>query len=361
MFQKNQLLTLSFFLIFAIASCNNENKDSSSNDQKPSKEIIKSQNLNNTIINQDDDRIYADFYTSKGKITCELEYQKTPITVANFIALAEGKMKNNRKEIGIPFYDGLNFHRVINDFMIQGGCPDGNGMGNPGYKFTDEFHPELKHNGPGILSMANSGPGTNGSQFFITHKETPWLDNKHSIFGRVVNGLDKVYLIAQDDKIDSVRIIKVGEKANSFNALQVFETEQEKIKKQKEISKKMEAELVNKLKSGMKKTKSGLGYKELNKGTGKVHPKASNTVTVHYTGKLLNGKVFDSSVERGTPATFPLNQVIPGWTEGVQLMVVGDKFSFLIPSNLAYGERGAGGVIPPNADLIFEVELLEIK
>ncbi len=353
MFQKNQLLTLSFFFIFVITSCNNENKDSTSNNQtSPQK---------NNVKKQDDNGIYADFYTSKGKITCELEYQKTPITVANFIALAEGKMKNNRKEIGIPFYDGLNFHRVINDFMIQGGCPDGNGMGDPGYKFTDEFHPELKHNGPGILSMANSGPGTNGSQFFITHKETPWLDNKHSIFGHVVNGLDKIYNIAQNDKIDSIRIIKVGEIAKNFDALQVFETEQEKIIQQKEIAKKMQAELINKLKSGMKKTKSGLAYKTLKKGKGKEHPKASSTVTVHYTGKLLNGKVFDSSVERGSPATFALNQVIKGWTEGLQLMVVGDKFSFLIPSNLAYGERGAGGVIPPNADLIFEVELLDIK
>ena len=163
--------------------------------------------------------IYAQINTSKGDILIKLEYKKAPLPVANFIGLSEGSIKNNKKNIGEPYYDGLKFHRVIADFMIQGGCPDGNGMGDPGYKFADEFHPDLKHDGPGILSMANSGPSTNGSQFFITHKETPWLDGKHSVFGKVINGQDIVNSIVQDDLINSVKIIKEGSEALSFDAV----------------------------------------------------------------------------------------------------------------------------------------------
>jgi len=350
------LLGLSFLLLSIALSCSNNDLEIEEKEQETSTSI-----LENKPFSLSDNGMYAEFYTSKGKVTCLLEYEKTPMTVANFVALSEGSQDNNFKEKGNPFYDGLNFHRVIKDFMIQGGCQNGDGSGDPGYKFPDEFHPSLKHNGSGVLSMANSGPETNGSQFFITHKETSWLDGKHTVFGHVVNGQNIIDKIEQSDNIDSIRIIKKGAKANKFDANKTFEKEINRIKKQEEIAKNMQEELLRKSKKGMKKTKSGLAYKVIKRGTGKVHPKASNTVTVHYTGKLLNGKVFDSSVESGKPATFPLNQVIPGWTEGVQLMVVGDKFTFLIPSNLAYGERGASGVIPPNADLIFDVELLDIK
>ena len=168
------------------------------------------------------DGIYADFLTSKGSILIELFYDKVPGTVANFIGLAEGQIKNDFKETGIPFYDNLKFHRVISDFMIQGGCPLGNGTGSPGYKFEDEFHDDLKHDKPGILSMANSGPSSNGSQFFITHIKTPWLDKKHSVFGQVIDGQNIVNIIAQGDVINKISIKRKGQEAISFNAVKEF-------------------------------------------------------------------------------------------------------------------------------------------
>jgi len=162
--------------------------------------------------------LYAAFHTTKGVIVCALEYQKTPLTVANFVGLAEGTLPNNAKPKGTPFYDGLTFHRVLPKFMIQGGCPEGTGRGGPGYRFPDEIDPSLTHAGPGILSMANAGPGTNGSQFFITHVQTAWLDGKHTVFGHVVSGQNVVDAIAQGDAIRSVKIHRVGAEAQAFVA-----------------------------------------------------------------------------------------------------------------------------------------------
>ena len=308
------------------------------------------------------DGLYAKFSTTKGEILVALEYKKTPGTVGNFVALAEGNLENSAKPQGTPYYDGLKFHRVIPDFMIQGGCPQGTGTGNPGYKFDDEFHPDLKHDSPGILSMANAGPGTNGSQFFITHVETPWLDNNHTVFGKVQTGQDVVDVIAQGDIIETLEIVRVGDEAEAFNAVEAFRTfEGAREKRFAEEKAKAEVEL-EKLAKGFNKTESGLRYQIIQKGDG-VKAEKGKTVSVHYKGQLADGTVFDSSYKRNQPIDFSLGvgQVIPGWDEGISLLKVGDKARFVIPSHLAYGSAGAGGVIPPNATLIFDVELMNVK
>jgi len=306
--------------------------------------------------------IYAKFNTSKGSILVKLTHDLTPGTVGNFVALAEGNMENKVKPQGQKFYDGLTFHRVIADFMIQGGCPKGTGTGDPGYKFDDEFHPSLKHDRPGILSMANSGPGSNGSQFFITHVATPWLDNKHTVFGNVVEGQDVVDAVAQGDNLESVEIIRVGEEAQKWNAIEAFiGLKGARLKREAALKAESEAKM-EQLAAGFDKTESGLRYKMIQKGDGK-RAEAGKTVSVHYEGSLENGKVFDSSYPRKKPIEFKLGigQVIEGWDEGIALLQVGDKARFVIPSDLGYGPAGAGGVIPPNATLIFDVELMDVK
>ena len=306
--------------------------------------------------------LYAKFNTSKGAILVNLEFEKTPGTVGNFVALAEGNLENGSKPQGTPYYDGLKFHRVIADFMIQGGCPLGTGTGSPGYSFDDEFHPELKHSGPGILSMANSGPASNGSQFFITHVATPWLDNKHTVFGNVVEGQDVVDAIAQNDVLESLEIIRIGEAAEKFNAVEAFRVFEGSRAKREEEAKKAAKEAMDKIAAGYDETPSGLRYKILQNGDGKPATKGS-MVSVHYKGQLIDGQVFDSSYQRKQPIDFTIGvgQVIPGWDEGIQLLKVGDKARLVIPSNLAYGSQGAGGVIPPDATLIFDVELVGVK
>ncbi|TRX37400.1 peptidylprolyl isomerase [Flavobacterium sp. ZT3R18] len=306
--------------------------------------------------------IYAKFNTAKGSILVKLTHDLTPGTVGNFVALAEGNMENKIKPQGTKFYDGLNFHRVIPNFMIQGGCPLGTGTGDPGYKFDDEFHPSLKHDRPGVLSMANSGPGSNGSQFFITHIPTDWLDNKHTVFGHVIEGQDVVDAVEGNDILETLEIIRVGEEAQKWNAIEAFVgLKGARLKRDAVLKAESEAKM-EKLAAGFEKTESGLRYQFIQKGDGK-QAESGKTVAVHYEGSLENGKVFDSSYPRKKPIEFRLGQgqVIEGWDEGIALLRVGDKARFVIPSELGYGSRGAGGAIPPNATLIFDVELMEVK
>jgi peptidyl-prolyl cis-trans isomerase A (cyclophilin A) len=306
--------------------------------------------------------IYAKFDTTKGEILVQLHHDKTPGTVGNFIALAEGNLENKAKEQGTPYYDGLKFHRVIPDFMVQGGDPQGTGSGGPGYNFDDEFHPELRHEGPGVLSMANAGPATNGSQFFITHIATPWLDDKHTIFGKVIEGQDVVDAIAQGDEIKKLTILREGDAAKAFNAVEEFRQLEGAVKNRKEQARKQADQEIDEIAMGFDKTESGLRYKIINQGDG-VQAEKGKTVSVHYKGMLPNGKVFDSSYDRKQPIDFALGmgQVIAGWDEGIQLLKVGDKARLVVPSDMAYGSAGAGGVIPPNATLVFDVELVAVK
>lgn len=356
-----------------------------------------------------DQGIFAEIETSKGKIVLQLEYKKTPITVANFISLAEGTNASvaDEKFKGKPFYNGLKFHRVIADFMIQGGDPQGNGSGGPGYTFKDEIVADLKHNRPGILSMANSGPKTNGSQFFITHKETPWLDGKHTVFGNVVTGQDVVNAIKQDDLINKMTIVRKGAEAMKFDASKTFAdymankagddakdaaVAAEAQKKQAEIEAQKKAEYNAKFagviaakakyltdtKATATETTSGVLFKILQAGSGKKPVEGAN-VFIHYAGYLEDGSLFDSSYESVNkefgkfdenrakqngyqPFPFPYGKkdgLIPGFLEGLNMMNLGDKAYIYIPSKLGYGERGAGNVIPPNANIIFEIEMLE--
>ena len=316
-------------------------------------------------------KMFAEITTTQGVVKVELFFEQVPMTVANFVALAEGQMKNTAKELGVPFYDGLNWHRVISkaqgsgqDFMIQGGDPQGNGMGGPGYQFPDEIVPSLKHDVPGILSMANSGPATNGSQFFITLVPTEWLDGKHTIFGKVVEGMEYVSKTKQGDEIIAVKIIREGKEAKKFDAPKVFVEIQEAEKKAIAEKAKKDIEAFDKFLKDhyptAQKTESGLYYVHTQEGTGK-QPAPSNSVEVHYEGRLMDGKVFDSSIARGETITFGLGQVIKGWTEGLQLMKEGGKSTLIIPYQLAYGAAGRPPQIPAKANLIFDIELIQVK
>ena len=361
---KKILIIFSFISIFAnLFSCKgkeNENSDTQaiSDTAKfvPTKDMV------------------AMIYTSKGIIEVGLEYVKAPMTVANFVALAEGTMKNVQKPLGKPYYDGLIFHRVVPNFMIQGGCPSGTGTGNAGYTFSDEFHPDLRHDDAGVLSMANSGPNSNSSQFFITHNSTPWLDGIHSVFGKVIKGMDVVNKIAPGDRIDSIRIIRNTTEAKAFDAPTVFETqksiqaEKQKAEEANKYSKykssnlyKIFEEFVKKAYPNATKTASGLYYIKTTTTDG-ARATANSQVKVHYKGMLTNGKVFDQSIGKA-PLDFVLGQgmVIPGWDEGIALLNVGEKATLIIPAYLAYGEQGVPGAILPNETLIFEVQLLAVN
>lgn len=309
------------------------------------------------------DGMFAVIETDKGSITLELFFKKTPLTVCNFVGLAEGTLDAAK---GKPFYDGLIFHRVIADFMIQGGDPSGNGTGGPGYRFPDEFDPSLKHDAPGVLSMANAGPGTNGSQFFITHVPTPWLDGKHTVFGRVVTGQDVVNSIAAGDVIKKVTIIRNGDDARAFKASQsdfnaLLNGVSERAKKARENAGKAVLESIGKQWPNAKKAESGVFYEITKKGSGDA-VKPGQTLTMKYRGYLLDGTVFDNS-DMHEPLEFPVGRgkLIPGFDSQALEMKLGECRTIIIPPELAYGSAGVPGVIPGDSYIAFDLELLSVK
>lgn len=312
------------------------------------------------------DGLYAEIDTSRGIILAELYFKKVPMTVINFVGLAQGT-KDSNQTAGKKFYDGLTFHRVISDFMIQGGDPMGTGRGGPGYQFGDEFHPSLTHSGPGVFSMANSGPGTNGSQFFITHKATPHLDFKHSVFGQVVKGQDVVDFIEKGDTIKTITIIRKGDEAKAFKTDQASfdgiqnQGKNERAAAAKDALTKFQKEMSSKYPDAVK-TDSGLMYVTLKPGTGPAVTKGA-IVSIHFTGMLLNGKKIVSSKNQGEPMRFAVGvgDVMPGWDIGILGMKKGETRRLLVPYPLAFGEAGSPGLVPPKSSLIFDMELIEFK
>lgn len=310
------------------------------------------------------DGLFARITTTRGDIIVRLEFQRTPLTVCNFVALAEGNMDVTR---GTPFFNGLTFHRVISDFMIQGGCPQGTGTGGPGYRFPDEIDATLRHDGPGVLSMANSGPNTNGSQFFITHTATPWLDGRHTVFGRVVQGQNVVDAIRQGDRIERVTIIRNGAEANAFRADQTaFDAllraagssaaARVQVQRNADIAQ-IEREFPNATVSP-----TGLRWIVTRAGTG-PRPSAGSTVMVNYRARFLSGTYFANSDLSGGAEALPIGtgSIIPGLDEALSGMTRGERRTVIIPPELAYGEQGFGSIIPPNSFIVFELELVEIR
>ena len=339
------------------------------------------------------DGLYAEMQTNKGEIILRLEYDKTPVTVANFVSLAEGTNPHVSDEYkDKPFYDGLTFHRVMKDFMIQGGDPLGTGRGNQGYRFANEIVDSLKHDRKGVLSMANSGgTKTNGSQFFITHAPTPWLDGKHSVFGEVVSGIEVVDSIAnvavnpQDNKpleavvMEKVDIVRKGKEARNFDALSILEAY---FAEEAAWEEKLKA-FGDELAAGRSKADSlasGLKYLVLQEGEG-PKPEVGQMVMVHYAGWLEDGTLFDTSVDsiaqafgkyeelaamhggsfEPVPMDYsPDSRLIAGFKEALLNMQVGDKWRVYIPPHLGYGAQGAGP-IPPNANITFDLEITGIR
>lgn len=311
------------------------------------------------------DGLYAEFSTTKGIIIVELFPEKAPLTVMNFVGLTEGDLDFANKKG--PFYDGLTFHRVIEDFMIQGGDPEGSGRGGPGYRFLDETDNGLSFDGPGILAMANAGPDTNGSQFFITHVATPHLNNKHTIFGHVVQGQDVVNAIRQGDSIDKLKILRIGSEASSYKADEAMFREIEAQITERRATAVEEARkeilniIANRWPAAALDEETGIYSVIRTEGTGST-PTPGTKLTVHYSGTLMNGKEFDSSRARNEPIEFHVGkrQVIRGWDLALATMKKGERRIIILPPELAYGSQGipqAG--IPPNAWLVFDVELLD--
>ncbi len=305
--------------------------------------------------------VYAAVETEKGTILLELAFDEAPMTVMNFVGLAEGSLDGNEGE---AFYDGLTFHRVEEDLVIQGGDPTGSGTGGPGYVIPDEFSPDLSHGSAGVISMANVGPDTNGSQFFITMAPMPFLDGKHSVFGRVVEGLDVVRSIVPGDTIENVKIYRVGEHAKSFEASQeafdrLVERAWEESDRRRETAVHQVAREIRRVVEEVETTDSGLMYKTIVSGEG-PRPREGEEVAVRFTAMFLDGTVFDSSYQRGgEPSLFRIGSGIKAWNEALPEMQRGETRVLFVPPGLGYGRLGHGEVIPPDSFLVFEIELVD--
>ena len=341
------------------------------------------------------DGVYAEFVTNKGTFVAKLYNETAPLTVSNFVALAQGTngMVDSIYK-GKRFFDGLGFHRVIKDFMIQGGDPKGDGTGNPGYAFPDEIIDTIEFDKKGLLAMANSGPGTNGSQFFVTLKETPWLNGRHTIFGEIVEGQDVVDAIGivetekPGDKpiqpiiIEKVNIINKGNVKVPYFTEEMTKLEQNKKEKEGRIDKvaQNKAKEFEALRTKADSLPSGLKIYFTKKGDG-AQPKEGDKILMNYAGYLANGHLFDSNVFENAekyeivdpmrkaagqympvPTDYSKDaQLIPGFREGLLKMKVGDKATLFIPAHLGYGSRGIPGVIPADSELIFELEIVDFQ
>ena len=345
------------------------------------------------------DGLYADIQTNYGDMLAELYYKTTPGTVANFVSLAEGTNTYVADSLkGKRYYDGTKSHRVIKNFMLQAGDRTATGEGDPGYKFADEFVDTLRYTRKGQLGMANSGPATNGSQFFITEVATDWLNFRHTIFGQVIQGEDVISKItsvktgAQDRPVDpvvikKVEIIRVGKDAQKWDAPKVFDAF---MKEQNAKAQKLESQKENNLalmaeqEAKAVAQPSGIKILNLKEGNG-VKPQIGSDVLVNYAGFLrATGDLFDTNIAEiakendaydAARAADPQYGYIPyawkyspevgliaGFKEALLSMKVGDRIRVFIPSALAYGKQGFGnGVIPPDADLMFEIEIVDAK
>ncbi len=306
------------------------------------------------------DGLYAVIDMGLGPITLELYPESAPLTVASFVGLAEGKFMGTGK----PYFDGLLFHRVEPGFVVQGGDPTGTGTGGPGYKFPNEIDPKLNYAEEGMLAMANSGPDTNGSQFFITLAPTQALTGSYTIFGRVIKGMEVVKAIRKGERMRTVKIVRIGQKAQGFGMTRTeFDAAvQDKFlggQSAKKGALKAQVDAAKKRFPGLMDGKSGILYQILQAGNG-TKPAARTRVSVHYTLTNLDGKVLDTSKTTGKPLQFSIGagEMISGFDMSVADMSYGEKRLLVLPPELAYGERGAGGLIPPNSYIVFEVELL---
>lgn len=377
---KKILLSLHIIALLLLQSCNEKTNIVTLNGQEFELE----------------DGMYAKITTNKGDIMLQLEYEKAPMTVASFVGLAEGTIENSAVEAGTPYFDGLKFHRVVPDFVIQGGDPDGTGQGGPGYQFPQEIHPDLKHDKAGTLAMANAGPNTNGSQFYITHKATPNLDGHYNVFGYTIQNdisMETVNSIAANDIMQKIEIIRVGTDAGSFDASEVFNIKQEDIKVEMERQAAIEDSLsvirqikarelmaerlaqVDDLIAKAKNGKDGLKYiitKDANA------PKITNgdVAQIHYVlyakedGRMIDVSVESIAKDNGIydkrrpyqPLQVGIGngEVIKGWDQGLTYFGKGDKGILIVPPSLGYGENGVPGMIPPNTTLIFEIEIMDV-